>query len=254
MKTIKLASQKLVSVILTVLTTFIISCEFEPTEKYEAPIQDPSGTQPINTVFPFTSDTIRIYWGEDVKIYLEAGDLDIVDVKYQLNNFTNHASLGMDNYITIGLSYNEPGITKFRIIVFARTGTGSIGDKLGVEFFQYISQEFTVIFGPPDVDHNLYSYIDDDGLHLVWKKYDGPTSVSYRLKNISTGVTYNVNGTSYLFSEYAGQQYNYEVYVVRERRESLWGKCQISKSASAVTALSIRDSSGSTFNFANTLY
>jgi hypothetical protein len=145
-----------------------VSCEYEPVKVFEATTTETPVPPDIETNISIKSDTILIYWPHIVKIYLNAGDLEITDVMYQLQDKVQYAEK-QANYYIVFLTYTVPYTSAFRVIILAKTGTGSIGDKLGIERYQYLSDVYTVICGPPDVDHNLSYFVDGEGLHLTWK-------------------------------------------------------------------------------------
>jgi len=205
------------------------SCEYQPTEKFHVKLEEPTGPPPVVFDLNLLTDTIRFYWANDITLKISAGNVRIHSVSFFLDGNDIGTSYYNNTYFR-QLDFTQPGTHKFRIEVKTGSGSNSIADGLGAEAFTFTSREWTLIALPTADKPNMSYTLDNTGLTLHWKRYDGPNFVKYRLKELSTGKIYNTDSTDFVNYHYAGEESYYDVYVVDNKDvEYLWGRCFVNK-------------------------
>jgi hypothetical protein len=222
---VKSGTLNLAAILLCVLIA--CSCEFEPTEKFNAQIPVPDEAPPIDTDLDFDSDTIHLYWSTSVKFHVDAGSHVISHVLYNIDNEWHSALFENGSYV-LDLDLDEPGTYSLKVSIVLKTGTGSIADRLGAEGFEYNSKTWTVIYAPADIETNMTYHFGAEGLVIAWKKCQIPRFREYRLRELSTGCYFVQNDTSFLNVNYVGQESRYDLFVTDDDNNSYWwGTCNV---------------------------
>jgi hypothetical protein len=208
----------------------IISCEFVPSKKYTLSLSRPSSSENISFDLNILTDTISFYWQSSVILKLKTPKLKFNSVKYFLddNEYIGNYS---DSIATISMNFYQPGSHKFKMIVYTNSGTNSLADKLGAEGYQFESREWVLIAKELQTNVNSSTLVDKNGISIFWKKYDGVDISGYRVKDPSTGLSYDVDTNFYCIHTYVGQGGIYLVYVLdHANHENLWARSDINKS------------------------
>ena len=218
---------KVVLILLFIL--FTSSCEFEPTGKYVAPVTEPTEVPPLDIDLNITIDTIYMYWPISINFHVDAGTAKIADVLYYIDNVPLEASFENNTY-TIRLKFNESGTHSFKISIITKTGSGSMADILGMEGFEYTSKTWTLIYDPVEVSKNMTYIYEDEGLRFSWKRCNYFGFKKYRLYERSTGYGYILTDTSFLNTNYVGQESDYDLFAVDNENNSYWwGSCSVTR-------------------------
>lgn len=211
------------------LLVFMISCVYEPTEKYTVDIAKPGLAPSIDVDLDLLTDTLFFYWPSTLNLKVNAGKLKVLTVKYYLDNNEIYGDINESGFFTT-LNFANPGIHKFKMSIITNTGTGSLADVLGAEGFQYDTREWIFVAKALNTDFNISYKIDENGLIFNWKEYDGIDLKTYRLKDLSTSNNYDIQSNTFKNIFYTGAQGYFEIYVVdNEDKEHFWGRCFLNK-------------------------
>jgi len=235
-------------ILLFSLFVFLISCEYEPTEKYTVSLEKPTEVPSINVDLKLMTDTINFYWSSSLKMIIDVGNLKVLTVKYFLDNIQVLGDRNGNNYSVL-INLPKPGTHKFKFSIITNSGTNSLGDKLGAEGYQYDSQEWILIGNTINAQNNLEWRIDNNALSFSWSKYDGPDFKIYRLKESANGSSYDIPATIFSISSYVGEYSQFDLYIVdNDNKEHLWGTCRLNKSLPALKIGSINGKVGLVWN------
>lgn len=222
--------KKLTFAVLLIFSITLLSCEFEPTEKYSPNISKPTEIPAIKIDLNFQTDTINYYWNAPLELTIDAGKLDIKYVKFFIDE-TEIIGQSNGSVYSIDMNVPKPGTYKLRMSITTNTATNSIADKIGAEGYIYNSREWTIVAREINTTVNLIPHIDSNGLSFSWPEYDGLNMKYYELKESSTGISNYIDTNSFNYSDYTGVPGNFELYVVDNKNvKQLWGKTYLNSS------------------------
>jgi len=180
-----------------VILLTVYSCEFEPFRIPENNIATPPETGPpiIIELTPET-DTLKLAGPAIIRYYVKADPLKIYRVLFLVDDITvlqqeYNPTLPLE--ITLETRDYAEGLHVLSIVFFASTNSGSIADKIGAEGYAYTLNWPMVIDRTPV--HNL-AFISFDpvqnGVRVVWEKFNHAAFVNYTLSKFSDTYIRNV--------------------------------------------------------------
>ncbi len=118
-------------------SVFLYSCEYEPTELYEPKVNKDIAPPEIQTVqLNLNDDTLFLYSSKQINFQFQSNSSQkIVAVKFYLDNTLLNTVNSNAGSFDLNYYQLSKGIHKLKIELYAKSGTGSIADNLGLEAF-----------------------------------------------------------------------------------------------------------------------
>ncbi len=195
-----------------ILSLFIYSCDYSPTETNFKSITPPQGNVDITVLDPGSINQLRGTVTFAVQTELNGhtvkdvvGFVDSIEVPLSLTNLSQ---------VRFNTEYSPDGEHIFTLVLLASTNTGSLADLLGAEALISAKQYPVTIFNAPISKSKLLDFTVENGaLTINWKKYEQLCFKGYELRRNGMGIaTINdVNQTSFRDTTYFKGYADYEI-------------------------------------------
>jgi len=195
------------------------SCIFEPTSVYENPVNtNPTAPQITNLELNVNADTLWVYGNQKLKYHFQSSTEKqaILGLKIYIDGKIRDSVISDNGEFEILQSALSEGKHRMNILLFTKSGTGSIADKINGETM-LLNKEWVVM---ADYSNKDVTYTIENGyLKLQWEKYKNPDLESYKIQY--SGETKN---NYYVDSSYYGAKRTFEITVQKTNGEILkWG-------------------------------
>jgi len=166
----------------------IISCnvfEFEPSGENFVELE--AEPEPFTVNWEDTSDTLAVWGNINMSYELGVSDVPIISVGLLVNNIVvSEAPAGQ--LIWFNSRDHADGLYPMQLVALGNTGTGSLMDKLGIEY-QLIpsSAKYIHIDNAPvgKVEISNFTLNKDRTLTIEWEPYDRPRYGGYSVRDIT---------------------------------------------------------------------
>ena len=220
-------------IILLGLISFLASCIYETDEVYENPVNThPTPPEIIDLNSNLDVDTFWVYGDYDILYHFQSSNETqrIIGLKVIIDGAVSTTQTSGDGKFSFKQTALEEGVHHMTVEIFAKSGTGSIADKLNGEGFQF-SREWVVV---ADYSSKSVEYTIDNGyLKLSWKPYKNNDLKTYVLQyrtnyNYWRQTTLSVDNPAYIDSLYTGNETSYTITVEKTNGERIpWGSMQV---------------------------
>ena len=201
------------------------SCIYEPFGIYENPvISNPTAPQITNLELNVNADTLWVYGDQKLKYHFKSSNEKqaILGLKIYIDGVMCDSVMSDNGEFNILQSALSDGQHKMNILLFTKSGTGSIADKLNGEVM-LLSKEWVVMadYSKKDVTYT----IENGFLKLHWAKYKNLDLKYYRIQY--SGTTQN---DYFVDSLYYGAQRTFNITVEKTNGDILtWGSLAIAE-------------------------
>lgn len=169
------------------LAFFVIvfnSCEYQTDEVFYNDIDKDIPIPNLQVDLNLKTDTIYIYNESKIKLSLSLTNNDIYSVHFYINgievdNVYYSGGSTIDYYFYMDIS--NYSIAKIKVEIYTSTGTNSIADIVGSEYFLYESNEWTLIKCNDNLE--ITSSIEDGRLKLSWTPIKTGLNEQYFIKS-----------------------------------------------------------------------
>jgi hypothetical protein len=201
------------------------SCIYEPFGLYENPVKNNPLVPEISSVeLNANADTLWIYGDQKLKYHFKSSNKNqpVLGLKFYIDGIICDSVMSESGDFNILQSALSAGVHKMNIILFAKSGTGSIADRLNAEAI-LLTKEWVVI---ADYSKRNVTYTIENGyLKLHWDKYKNLDLKYFRIQY--SGTTQN---NYYVDSLYYGAKRTYTITVEKTNGDIItWGLMDISE-------------------------
>jgi len=196
----------------------MVSCEYDNSGIYEPKVNEnitPPDIQTIN--LNLDEDTLFLYGSKQVNFNFKSNDIQkIVAVCFYIDNVLAGTVNSSNGYFELDYHGLIEGIHKLSIVLYTKTGTGSIADKLDAEYFALSSKDWIIkVEKEPNYPHAIQTSNNDGFLRLSWTKCNSVDFKEYQIKKYSTNSIYaKTINNEVIDSSYIGEYEYYTVNVV----------------------------------------
>lgn len=222
----KKISESIIPLVLIAFFIFLNSCEYKNSDVNFVQIDQNVPPPNLTSNIDFNSDTL--YFRQDYYYYWQFScDKKILRVDFRIDGFiyksfenTSNGSLQFDDSFFTSLNYRN-----FTCVVYIKSGTGSIADKLNAEAV-FMDKDFVAVFVPNTFVPSTISKINHDNLDVVidYNRYTGPDFKAYYLvKNYTdtVAVNYNQDLLQLRDTTYSGEDAEYELITAIKSNSEL---------------------------------
>lgn len=208
--------EKIFSIFVLVL---LASCIYEPIDIYENPVNNHPTEPQINILeLNVNADTLWVYGNQNLIYHFKSTNEEqrILGLDIYIDGVIRDSVLSDNGVFNILQSSLSEGIHKMTILLYVKSGTGSIADRLEAEAL-LLSKEWVVIadYSPKKVSHS----IENGYLKLHWDSYKNPDLKSYRI--LPSGSTEN---NFFVDSSYYGARKRFNISVEKTNGDLItWG-------------------------------
>lgn len=187
---------------------FFTSCTYEPFDIYENPVNT-NLTEPqiINLELNVNADTLWVYGNQIMKYHFKSSNekQSIIGLEIYIDGEFYESVMSDNGEFNFLQSLLSEGIHKMKILLYTKSGTGSIADRLNGESI-LLSKEWVVM---ADYSNKDVTYTIENGyLKLQWEMYKNLDLKSYKIQY--TGSTQN---NYFVDSLYYGQKRTVNITV-----------------------------------------
>ena len=236
MNAIKLGLSTGKVIIIFVLVLFT-SCIYEPFGIYENPVKsNPTAPQITNLELNVNADTLWVYGNQKLKYHFKSSTENqaILELKIYIDGVMCDSVMSDNGEFNILQSGLSEGQHKMNILLYTKSGTGSIADKLNGEAI-LLSKEWVVMadYSKKDVTYT----IENGFLKLHWERYKNPDLKYYRIQYSGT-----TKDDYFVDSLYYGAQRTFNITVEKTNGDIItWGSLVMAENI-AKPELKISDS------------
>ena len=202
---------------------FFSSCVYEPFGIYENTVNNKTTAPGIISVeLNSNADTLWVYGDQKLKYHFKSTNekQPILELKIYIDGTIRDSVMTDNGEFNILQSALSAGKHKLNIILFAKSGTGSIADRLNAEAI-ILTKEWVVMadYSPKKV----YYTIENGYLNIHWDKYKNLDVETYDIVN--TGQTLN---NFFIDSLYCGYKRTYTLNIEKKNGDIIkWGSFDI---------------------------
>jgi len=199
------------------------SCIYEPFNKYENPVNTNPTAPEITTIeLNVNSDTLWVYGNQVLKYHFNSSNekQKILGLNIYIDGVICDSVMSDNGEFNILQSALSEGIHKMNILLYTKSGTGSLADQLNTEAL-LLNKEWVVIadYTKKNVTHT----IENGYLKLHWDKYKNPDLKSYKIQY--SGSTRN---NYFVDSLYYGAKRTFNITVEKTNGDIInWGSLDI---------------------------
>lgn len=210
-------------IIFILILTLFSSCLYEPFGIYENPVNNnPSVPQITDIELNINADTLWIYGDYTLKYHFKSSneEQNILGVKIYIDGVMRDSVMSENGEFSFLQSALSEGEHIMKIVLYVKSGTGSLADKLNAEAI-LLSKEWIVM---ADYSNRVVSYTVENGyLKLYWDEYKNSDLKSYSIQY--SGTTKN----NYLIdSSYYGAKRTFNVILEKTNGDKIpWGTLDI---------------------------
>lgn len=209
-------SLSIVKTICIFLLMVFPSCIYESIEIYENPVNhNPSAPEIVNLELNVNADTLWVYGNQTMKYHFKSANEKqrILALSIYIDDVLCDSVMSDNGEFSILQSSLREGEHKMKVLLYAKSGTGSVADRLNAEAM-LLSNEWVVI---AYYSKKAVTYTIENGyLRLQWEKYKNLDLKSYKIKY--TGSTQN----NYIVdSSYYGYKTTVEISVEKTNGDIL---------------------------------
>ena len=202
---------------------FFASCIYEPFGIYENPVNaNPTSPQINNLELNVNADTLWVYGNQKLKYHFKSSveKQPILGLKIYIDGVICDSVMSDNGEFNILQSALTAGVHKMKILLYTKSGTGSVADRLNAEII-LLTKEWVVI---ADYSKKNITYTIENGyLKLHWDTYKNLDLKSYRIQY--SGSTQN---NYYVDSLYCGAKRTFNVTVEKTNGDIItWGSLDI---------------------------
>lgn len=201
------------------------SCIYEPLGRYENPVNaNPTAPQITNLELNVNSDTLWVYGNQKLKYHFKSSNekQDILGLKIYIDGVICDSVMSDNGEFNILQSALSEGIHKMNILLYTKSGTGSIADRLNTESI-LLTKKWVVI--ADYTKKNVTSTIENGYLKLHWDRYKNLDLKSYKIQY--SGETKN---DYYVDSLYYGAQRTFNINVEKTNGDIItWGSLVVAE-------------------------
>ena len=236
MNAIKLGLSTGKVIIIFVLVLFT-SCIYEPFDIYENPVNpNPTAPQITNLELNVNADTLWVYGNQKLKYHFKSSNENqaILGLKIYIDGVMCDSVMSDNGEFNILQSALSEGVHKMNILLYTKSGTGSIADKLNGEAM-LLSKEWVVMadYSKKDVTYT----IENGFLKLHWERYKNIDLKYYRIQYSGT-----TKDDYFVDSLYYGAQRTFNITVEKTNGDIIsWGSLVMAENI-AKPELKISDS------------
>lgn len=229
-----LSTGKVIIIFVVVLFT---SCIYEPFGVYENPVNsNPTEPQIANLELNVNADTLWVYGDQKLKYHFKSSNEKqaILGLKIYIDGVMCDSVMSDNGEFNILQSGLSEGRHKMSILLFTKSGTGSIADKLNGEAILQ-TKEWVVManYSKKDVTYT----IENGFLKLHWERYKNLDLKYYRIQY--SGTTQN---DYFVDSLYYGAKRTFNITVEKTNGDIItWGSLAMAENI-AKPELKISDS------------
>lgn len=217
---LELTIQKIIFIL---ILTLFSSCIYEPFGIYENPVNNnPSLPQITDVELNINADTLWIYGDYRLKYHFKSSneEQNILGLKIYIDGVMRDSVMSDNGEFSFLQSALSEGEHIMKIVLYVKSGTGSLADKLNAEAI-ILSKEWIVM---ADYSNRVVSYTVENGyLKLYWDEYKNSDLKSYSIQY--SGTTKN----NYLVdSSYYGAKRTFNVTLEKTNGDIIpWGNLDI---------------------------
>jgi hypothetical protein len=205
---------------------FLSSCIYEPFGLYENPVNsNPTAPQITNLELNVNSDTLWVYGNQKLKYHFKSLNekQDILGLKIYIDGVICDSVMSDNGEFYILQSALSEGMHKMNILLYTKSGTGSIADRLNAESI-LLTKKWVVM---ADYSKKNVTYTIENGyLKLGWDRYKNLDLKSYKIQY--SGETKN---DYYIDSLYYGAQRTFNITVEKTNGDIItWGSLVMAES------------------------
>jgi len=207
------------------IIVFFSSCIYESRDIYENPVNThPTAPQITNLELNVNSDTLWVYGNQKLKYHFKSSNekQDILGLKIYMDGVICDSVMSDNGEFNILQSALSEGIHQMNILLYTKSGTGSIADRLNAESI-LLTKKWVVM-----ADYskkNVTSSIENGYLKLHWERYKNLDLKSYKIQY--SGETKN---DYYVDSLYYGAQRTFNVTVEKTNGDIItWGSLVVAE-------------------------
>lgn len=202
---------------------FFASCKYESFDIYENPVNtNPTAPQITNLELNFNADTLWVYGDQFLKYHFNSSNEKqiILELKIYIDGVICDSVMSDNGEFYILQSALSEGIHKMNILLYTKSGTGSIADRLNTESL-LLTKEWVVM---ADYSKKNVTYTIENGyLKLHWDRYKNLDLKSYKIQY--SGTTQN---DYYVDSLYYGAKRTFNITVEKTNGDIItWGSLDI---------------------------
>jgi len=216
---------------------FFSSCIYEPFGQFENPVNNnPTAPQITNLELNVNADTLWLYGNQKLKYHFKSSNENqaILGLKIYIDGVMCDSVMSDNGEFNILQSALSEGQHKMNILLFTKSGTGSIADKLNGEAM-LLSKEWVVManYSKKDVTYT----IENGFLKLHWERYKNFDLKYYRIQYSGT-----TKDDYFVDSLYYGAQRTFNITVEKTNGDIIsWGSLVMAENI-AKPELKISDS------------
>ncbi|MFC0877714.1 hypothetical protein ACE01N_14040 [Saccharicrinis sp. FJH2] len=211
----------------------LISCEYSPLKEYYVSIDKPEEAPDIQIdLNTNVKDSIIFYEGQEtdllISIKTKPGiklqfaeffvDDSIISTKYFLDNYTTKVSFDL----------KDDSVHNFNAIFYTGSGSNSIADITGYEGYGYSTKQYKLIANKKYSPINGTFSLEQNGLHLNWKPYNGTNFKNYSITKGSNDSGIALQENEYLDQDYLGGSWVYTITVTDNNdHKFVWARLNV---------------------------
>lgn len=202
---------------------FFASCIYEPFGIYENPVDtNPTAPQITNLELNVNADTLWVYGNQKLKYHFKSSNekQSILGLKIYIDGVICDSVMSDNGEFNILQSALSEGIHKMNILLYTKSGTGSIADRLNTEAI-LLTKEWVVM---ADYSKKNVTYTIENGyLKLHWDRYKNLDLNSYKIQY--SGETQN---NYFVDSLYYGAKRTFNITVEKTNGDIItWGSLDV---------------------------
>lgn len=217
----------------------IPSCEYKTSEIFDVPVVETVGVPSIKAVdLNFSKDTIHIDYGRNVQFKFDAGEFNVLAIKFYLNDVPIQTVMSGEGEVYFEYDTMSSGEHRLNLELYTNSGTGSIADSIGAE--GYVIYKTWVLYVDRDYENRMY--LSDYGgfLKISWEPYGGSDIRYYILRGGGSSIKTYAN--YFVDTLYYGQYKFYTVDIERtDGTRVRWAECSVKQIQFGVTKLENND-------------
>ncbi len=207
------------NVLFIFILMFFASCIYEPSEIYENPVNSkPTLPQITNLELNVNADTLWVYGNQKLKYNFKSSNekQSILGLKIYIDGVMCDSVISDNGEFNILQSALSEGSHKMQILLYTKSGTGSIADKIDGEAILQV-KEWVIM---ADYSDKKVTYTIENGfLKLHWERYKNLDLKKYKIEY--SGTTQN---NYFIDSLYYGAQRTYKITVEKTNGDIItWG-------------------------------
>ncbi len=228
-------SRALLPFMILILLPVMNSCEYPLTDDEITQIDPPAASHPLQIDLEDSGDTLFIfnrlrlnYRLSAFGLKIHAGEMLLSDDRWELYNDAGEVEIDPFEY--------NPGIYKLTVNMFTSTGTGSLADLSGYEYYAGTREWLTLIDTRPAGYLQMTADTDENGfLRISWQ----PSS-NLNSKSLSLNRSFSYNNTQRYFNPRLPGQFIDSCYTCGEVNYSLYHTVYTTSASPSYTSLKVK--------------